>query len=161
MTFVENIIVWIHLIAATFWVGGMLFLSLVAVPLLKKAPDPTSAQREFIKLARRFRMLAWVALSLLIVTGATLLPNYVNVSEALVEWPLAVLLKLSLVASLIVVSVAHDQIIGPKVRTLKHKPASELAKTEKILLQISPLLARLTLLLGLAILFAAVSLVRS
>ncbi len=161
MTFVDHIIVWIHLTAATFWVGGMLFLSLVAVPLLKKVPDPASAQREFIKLARRFRMLAWVALSLLLVTGSILLPNYVSFSEALVAWPPAVLIKLTLVVSLIVVSVAHDQIIGPKVRTLKYKPIAELAKAEKLLLRISPLLARLTLVLGLAILFAAVSMVRS
>ena len=139
----------------------MLFLSLVAVPHLKKVPDPASAQREFIKLARRFRMLAWVALSLLIITGAILLPNYVNVSEPLVAWPPAVLIKLTLVVSLIVVSVLHDQIIGPKVRILKQKPVAELVKAEKLLLRFSPLLARLTLLLGLAILFAAVSLVRS
>jgi putative copper resistance protein D len=161
VTLVDNIIVWIHLTAATFWVGGMLFLSLVAVPLFKKLPDPASAQLEFINLARRFRMLTWVAMFLLIVTGATLLSNYVNFSEAPVVWPPEVLIKLSLVLLLIVVSLLHDQIIGPKVRTLKLKPIAELAKTERLLLRISPLLARLTLLLGLAILFAAVSLVRS
>ena len=161
MTLVNNTIVWVHLIAATFWVGGMLFLSLVAVPLFKKLPDPASAQLEFIKLARRFRMLTWGALSLLIITGSILLSNYVNFSETPVAWPSVVLIKLILVVSLIVVSVAHDQIIGPKVRTLKKKPIAELVKTEKFLLRISPLLARLTLLLGLAILFAAVSLVRS
>jgi len=139
----------------------MLFLSLVAVPLLKKVPDQASAQFEFLKLARRFRMLTWVAFSLLIVTGAILLQNYVNFSETPVVWPPAVLIKLSLVLLLIVVSLLHDQIIGPKVRTLKKKPIAELAKAEKLLLRISPLLARLTLVLGLAILFAAVSLVRS
>jgi len=161
VTVLTNIIVWIHLTAATFWVGGMLFLSLVAVPLFKKVSDPASAQLEFIKLARRFRKLTWVALSLLIVTGSILLSNYVNFSETPVVWSPAVLIKLTLVVSLIVVSLAHDQIIGPKVRTLKHKPIAELAQAEKLLLRISPLLARLTLLLGLAILFAAVSLVRS
>ena len=161
MTLVDNIIVWIHLIAATFWVGGMLFLSLVAVPLLKKDLNPVISQLGFVTLARRFRTLVWVALSLLLVTGSILLANYVNFSETPVVWPPAVLIKLTLVVFLIVVSVAHDQIIGPKVRTLKKKPIAELVKTEKFLLRISPLLARLTLLLGLAILFAAVSLVRS
>jgi len=139
----------------------MLFLSLVVVPLLKKVPDQASAQREFIRLARRFRMLAWVALSLLIVTGAILLQNYVNFSETPVVWPPAVLIKLSLVLLLIVMSLLHDQIIGPKVRTLKQKPIAELLKAEKFLIRLFPLLARLTLVLGLAILFAAVSLVRS
>ena len=161
MTLIDIIFVWIHLTAATFWVGGMLFLSLVAVPLLKKDPDPSSAQRGFINLARRFRTLVWIALSLLIITGTILLPNHVNLSVSLGEWPPAVLIKLSLVLLLIVVSVAHDQLIGPKVRTLKHKPTSELAVVEKILLRLSPVVGRLTLLLGLATFVAAVFIVRS
>ncbi len=157
----DIILVWIHLTAATFWVGGMLFLSLVAVPLLKKDSDPSSAQRGFINLARRFRTLVWVALSLLIVTGGMLLPNHVDLSASLVSWPQVVLTKLSLVLLLIVVSVAHDQLIGPKVRMLKHKPSSELTVVEKLLLRLSPLIGRLTMLLGLGILLAAVVMARA
>ena len=139
----------------------MLFLSLVAVPLLKKAPDPASAQREFVNLARRFRMLVWVAMPLLLVTGAILIPGYVNVSDFLRNWPPIVLIKLTLVLLLVIASVAHDQVIGPKVRALKGKPTSELASTDKLLLSISPLIGRLTVLLGLAVLFSAVLMVRS
>ncbi len=161
MALIDNILIWIHLAAATFWVGGMLFLSLVAVPLLKKATDPAFAQREFVNLARRFRMLVWGALSLLLVTGSLLLPNVADLSFSFWEWPLTVLIKLSLVLLLIVVSLAHDQIIGPKVRTVKHQAFSTLTPGEKFLLLLSPLISRLTLLLGLAILFAAVFMVRS
>ncbi|TFG61581.1 MAG: hypothetical protein E4H32_07155 [Nitrospirales bacterium] len=161
MTLFESILVWIHLTAATFWVGGMLFLSLVAVPLLKKASDPASAQREFVNLARRFRMLVWVALSLLLITGSILLPNLVDLSESFGNWPFTVLIKLSLVLLLIVVSLAHDRIMGHKVRTLKHKSSSALTPSEKILLVLSPLIGRLTMLLGLGILLAAVLMVHS
>ena len=157
----DSILVWIHLTAATFWVGGMLFLSLVAVPLLKKAPDPASAQREFVNLARRFRMLVWGALSLLLVTGAILLRNLVDFSESFENWPSAVLIKLTLVLSLIVVSLVHDRVIGPKTRTLKNKSSSALTTSEKFFLVLSPLIGRLTMLLGLAILLAAVLMVRS
>ena len=157
----DIILVWIHLTAATFWVGGMLFLSLVAVPLLKKDPDPSSAQRGFINLARRFRTLVWVALSLLIVTGSMLLPHQVDFSESLGEWPPTVLIKLTLVILLIVLSLAHEQIIGLKERTLEFKTTSELTVVKKLLLRFSPIIGRLTLLLGLAILFAAVFMVRS
>lgn len=161
VTLFESILVWIHLTAATFWVGGMLFLSLVAVPLLKKASDPASAQREFVNLARRFRMLVWVALSLLLITGSILLPNLVDLSESFGNWPFTVLIKLSLVLLLIVVSLAHDRIMGHKVRTLKHKSSFALTPSEKFLLVLSPLIGRLTMLLGLGILLAAVLMVRS
>ena len=139
----------------------MLFLSLVAVPLLKKDPDPSSAQRGFINLARRFRALVWMSLSLLVITGAILLPNHVDLSISPAEWPSVVLGKLLLVLLLVAASLAHDKFLAPKVRTLKRKSAAELTSLEKILIRFSPLIGRLTLLLGLAILFVAVLLSRS
>src|SRR5690606_37765886 len=111
----------IHLVAATFWVGGMLFLSLVVVPLLKRDPDPQSAQRGFVNLARRFRTLVWIALLLLVLTGSVLLGNVVSFSVPLSSWPSAVITKLILVLMLVVVSFTHDRIISSKVRVLKHK----------------------------------------
>ncbi len=161
VNFLNIILVWIHLTAATFWIGGMLFLSLVAVPLLKKDSDPSSAQRGFINLARRFRTLVWAALALLVVTGTILLPGQVNLATSLGEWPPAVLTKLSLVLLLVVVSLAHDKFIGPKARILKHKPTSELTIVETILIRFSPLIGRLTMLLGLGVLLAAVFMVRT
>jgi copper resistance protein D len=155
------ILVWTHLIAATFWVGGMLFLSLVAVPLLKQDSDPLSAQRGFISLARRFRTLVWIALFILVVTGSVLLGNVINFQVPLSSWPPVVLTKLILVFLLVVVSLTHDRIMGPKVRTLKSKAASELSVGEGLLLRLSPLLGRLTLLLGLGVLLSAVIMVRS
>ncbi len=161
MTIFDFVLIWIHLTAATFWIGGMLFLSLVAVPLLKKDPDPSSAQRGFINLARRFRTLVWVALALLVITGSILLPNHIDVSASLTEWPAVVLIKLLLVLLLVVASLAHDKFLAPKVRRLKCKLPSELVSLDKILIRISPLVGRLTLLLGLAILFVAILIVRS
>ena len=139
----------------------MLFLSLVAVPLLKKDPDPSSAQRGFINLARRFRTLVWMVLVLLVITGAILLPHHVDLSVSPTAWPSVVLVKLLLVLLLVVASLAHDKFLAPKVRTLKRKPAAELTSLDKILIRFSPLIGRLTLLLGLAILFVAVLLVRA
>jgi len=139
----------------------MLFLSLVAVPLLKQDPDPHSVQRGFVNLARRFRTFVWGALSLLVVTGAVLLGNVVHFSAPLSSWPPVVMMKLTLVLMLVLVSLAHDRIIGPKVRMLKQKVSSELSIGETFLLRFSPLLGRLTLLLGLGVLLAAVIMVRS
>ena len=163
MNFLYIILVWIHLIAATFWVGGMLFLSLVAVPLMRQDSDPLAAQRGFISLARRFRTLVWNALFILLVTGSVLLGNVINFRAplSLYSWPPVVLTKLILVFLLALVSFSHDRIMGQKVRTLKNKAASELSAGEKLLLRLSPLLGRLTLLLGLGVFLSAVIMVRS
>lgn len=158
---VNAILIWIHLVAASFWVGGMLFLSMVVVPLLKQESDSCLTQRGFVSLARRFRTFVWGALALLVVTGAVLLGRVVDFSAPLSSWPLAVIIKLTLVLLLVVVSLAHDRIIGPMVRTLKQKPPSELSDGEHVLLRLSPLPGRLTLLLGLGVLLSAVLMVRS
>ncbi|GJL60539.1 MAG: hypothetical protein NPIRA03_33960 [Nitrospirales bacterium] len=139
----------------------MLFLSLVAVPLLKQDSDPLSAQRGFISLARRFRTLVWSALFLLVMTGSVLLGNVINFRTPLSSWPPIVVTKLILVILLAVISLSHDRIMAQKVRTLKSKPASELSVGERLLLRVSPLLGRLTLLLGLGVLLSAVIMVRS
>lgn len=139
----------------------MLFLSLVAVPLLKQDSDPLAAQRGFITLARRFRTLVWSALFLLVVTGSVLLGNVINFRTPLPSWPPIVLTKLILVILLAVISFSHDRIMAQKVRTLKNKPGSELSVGERLLLRLSPLLGRLTLLLGLGVLLSAVIMVRS
>ena len=161
MNFLYIILVWIHLIAATFWVGGMLFLSLVAVPLMRQDSDPLTAQRGFITLARRFRTLVWSALFILVVTGSVLLGNVINFRAPLSSWPPIVFTKLILVFLLAVVSFSHDRIMAQKVRTLKSKAVTELSAGEKLLLRLSPLLGRLTLLLGLGVLLSAVIMVRS
>lgn len=154
-------LVWVHLVAGTFWVGGMLFLSLVAVPLLKQAQNPISAQRWFVNLARRFRTLVWGALLSLVSTGVLLLPPYVNDFSAPLSWPPSILFKLFLVLGLIATSLLHDQVIGPKVRLLKTKAKIELSNGDRLLIRLSPLIGRLTMLLGLAVLFAAVMIVKS
>lgn len=161
MNFFYITLVWTHLIAATFWIGGMLFLSLVAVPLMRQDSDPHTAQRGFISLARRFRTLVWSALFILVVTGSVLLGSVINFQAPLSSWPPVVLAKLALVFLLAVVSFGHDRIMAQKVRTLKSKATSELSAGEKLLLRLSPLLGRLTLLLGLGVLLLAVIMVRS
>ena len=154
------LLIWVHLTAATFWVGGMLFLSLVAVPVIKQDVDPLSAQRWFVGLARRFRTFVWGALSILVGTGVLLLSRLVEVSSSPMTWPAPIIGKLVLVLTLIGISLLHDKVIGPKVRILKQKSSEELTNGERWLIRISPIIGRMTLLLGLGVLLMAVFIAR-
>src|SRR5207302_1228801 len=60
-------VLWVHLLAASFWVGGQLFLVAVVLPVLRK----TLAERVSIasQAGRRFALLSAVALAALLVTG--------------------------------------------------------------------------------------------
>ncbi len=151
---------WLHLVAATFWVGGMLFLSLVAVPLLKSSTDQAQAQRWFIGVARRFRTCVWGAIAILFITGTFLLSNHIDFASPS-TWSSSVIGKLILVILLIVTSLSHDRIIGPKVRAIKLQPSTEWTSRDRILVRFAPWIGRMTMILGLAVVLAGVVLVRS
>lgn len=59
----------VHLLAALFWLGGMLFLALVGAPALRGLDDPELRGRLFADIGRRFRRAGWWAIGVLLVTG--------------------------------------------------------------------------------------------
>lgn len=68
--------------------------------------------------------------------------------------------KLGLVAALLVLTLTHDLMVGPRVGRILRLPAESRSTFEQALLLWAPWLARFSLVLALAILFAAVALVR-
>ncbi|HEY9233360.1 MAG TPA: CopD family protein [Blastocatellia bacterium] len=60
--------VWIHILLACVWVGGMIYTAAVVIPFaVKHGPD--ERQRILRGLARKFRIIGWTSVVLLIVTG--------------------------------------------------------------------------------------------
>ena len=97
----NNLLVWIHVLAAMTWIGGMVFLSQVLVPELRRAGLVGERLLLFRGVARRFRVVVWLAMPLLIGTGV-ILPDQRGL--ALTEpfsWPRPFQIKLTLVACLI------------------------------------------------------------
>jgi len=70
MVMEQAIIIWIHLISASIWVGGSIFLGVVLAPLLKKMSLSIEERLELmIKVGRRFNKIALPSLIILIGTG--------------------------------------------------------------------------------------------
>ena len=154
-------LVWLHLLAAVVWIGGMVFLSLVLVPMLKQ--EPFAAQRGLLikTAAVRFRAIVWGAIAVLLLTGPVLMQQRGIAITDLSAWPPVLALKLGLVAILLLSTLAHDLVLGPLVGRLMQLPAEKRTRLDQALVQWSPWVARLSLLLALAVLFAAVSLART
>lgn len=155
------LLVWLHLLAAVAWVGGMLFLSLVLVPELKRQAAEVPRAGLFRAVARRFRLLVWGAVASLLVTGPLLLLFRVPSLTDLSAWPTAAKVKLSLVAALLFVASLHDFWLGPKVGRLKALPDAIRSPADHLQLTLAPWIARGILLLALLVLLAAVVLARS
>ena len=70
MAMEQTIITWIHLLCASIWVGGAIFLGLVLAPLLKKMSFSIEERLNLmIKTGKRFNKIALPALLILIATG--------------------------------------------------------------------------------------------
>ncbi len=111
--------VYVHLLSAVVWVGGMLFLALVAVPVLRGLPDRPRAEL-VARMGERFRPVAWTCIALLVLTGVVNLAYRGVTWESVVtgqlwESPFGRVLawKLGFVAAAVLLSALHDFYLGP------------------------------------------------
>jgi putative copper resistance protein D len=113
--------VWLHILAATVWVGGLIYTAAVAVPFAL-THEATERQRLLRGLGRRFRWIGWGSMFVLFITGLgnlTLRLSPIKFSQILngdlfdpekVEQLIAIWLpwKLMLVVVMIVLMAFHD-----------------------------------------------------
>lgn len=116
----------LHLIAAMYWTGALLFLALVASPILELVRPP-SFQRQ---LARRFWMVThrsmWVAIGLLVFSGVFMLfrRGMLNASMLSMDFLLSPAgKKIGITVVMVFLSLLHDLFLGPGAR-LKDPKAS-------------------------------------
>lgn len=157
--------IWLHILAATIWIGGMAALGLLLVPLLRRERFQDVATPLLYESALRFRWIGWGALGVLIVTGlfnvrAQGIPWSTWLEPGFWEtaWGQALGWKLVFVIVVLVVSGIHDFHVGPKaVRLMEESPSSPEAERMRWW---SSWLGRLALLLSLLILWFAIFLPR-
>lgn len=157
--------VWLHILSAAIWVGGMIFFAVVVVPVLRQ-PDYRESAGELIhRTGVRFRALGWGAIATLIVTGSYLLAfRGIGLSELFdpsfyaTSLGRTIGLKLALVALIVAASLFHDFAMGPRAtRLLREDPTSPRAMR---LRATARRIGRLNLLLALAVVALAVMIVR-
>lgn len=157
--------VWLHILTATLWIGGMLFLAFVLVPVIRRLKDREAAVALVHETGVRFRFVGWGCLGLLLLTGIVNLISrgfgWRDVwSGRILEGPFgqALGLKLLLVAIILLISLLHDFVVGPQATALGQvNPASPRAVR---LRRQASWLGRLNLLLAFAVVALGVMLVR-
>ncbi|MBI5971059.1 MAG: DUF4149 domain-containing protein [Deltaproteobacteria bacterium] len=119
-----KIALFFHVISAIFWVGGMLFLTLVVAPYLLSIQDPKERSKIFQVVGKRYRTLGWAAIITLLVTGPVVLymiygipPQEIFSAAARASsFGKALMWKLTSVIIIVVSSLVHDFWIGPKAK---------------------------------------------
>ncbi|MEO6096075.1 MAG: DUF4149 domain-containing protein [Fibrobacteria bacterium] len=157
--------VWMHILAAAVWLGGAAFIALVLVPLVHR-PGATLVSAGVMRaIVMRYRTVGWASLAVLIVTGCANLGLRGIGWEACLTGAIfhggfgkALAIKLSLVASLIVISAFHDFYLGPRAaKIILEQPGTASAAAAR---RRASRFGRVVLMLGVLAVFAAVILVR-
>ena len=114
---------YLHIVAALFWIGGMLFLTMVIAPFLKTIQDAKERSRIYQVVGKRFRFWGWVAILMLITTGplnlylmGIPLSNLINPLFHSTPYGKVLAMKLSFVILIILTSLLHDFVLGPKAK---------------------------------------------
>ncbi len=123
--------VWLHILAATLWIGGMGFLVLVVVPWLR-SDGRQIAGLLLRKTGPRFRTVGWTCFGVLVVTGifnlwvrGVRLANFCDPSWLSSPFGRAVVAKLAVFILVVLVSAHHDFVVGPKAtEAIESDPSS-------------------------------------
>ncbi|SVB77865.1 uncharacterized protein METZ01_LOCUS230719 [marine metagenome] len=153
----QAIVTWIHLISASIWVGGSIFLGVVLAPLLKKMSLSIEERLELmIKVGRRFNKIALPSLVILIGTGIYNSHLVLQSPEILFSSSYGAFLitKIVLVIALIVTFAVHIRLFSKDIE--QKISARQIADMElKKLNKKGMILGETTVVISVAILFFA------
>jgi putative copper resistance protein D len=157
MNFFDPLVVWIHLVFSSIWVGGSIFLGLVLAPLLKKTmPDLNKRISFMVIVGRRFNYLGGSSLLILVITGIYNARSFIGQPSLLFEstYGYILLAKIILVCILFIIYIIHVLILNKNVekQILERQVPNEYFTSlrSKIIL-----LGRVTVGLSIAILYLA------
>ena len=157
MSIYEALIMWAHLVSASIWVGGSIFIGIVLAPLLKTISDSVEGRLSImISVGRKFNRIALPSLIILIVSGIYNSTNLLAKPSLLLStnYGLVLLAKIILVIILIITFAIHVRLI--RSETQKKIESRELSPEllQKLRSKIINL-GRITVVISVAILLMA------
>ena len=90
-----TVIRYLHVVAATVWVGGLIVLATL-VPAIRQVTEERSVIRA---VAQRFGVVSWIALGTLVLTGGVLATQY---------WSRTLVIKIGLVLLVAILAAGHS-----------------------------------------------------
>lgn len=116
----EGLIVWLHLVAASIWVGGSVFIGVILSPMLNTITKTVEERIVLlIKIGRRFSYIAIPAFGILILTGIYNSKAFLFEPSMLYQtsYGVILLIKIILVVATLIAYIIHVKIINSETET--------------------------------------------
>lgn len=110
-----------HLLATIAWIGGMFFNVLILMPTVSKTLDPATAGKFMAVLFKRIRVMVYVSLLILFVTGIPMKiasEYYVAIINFDTSWETVSFIKHVFVGLLALFAIINFEILSPKAAKL-------------------------------------------
>ena len=116
----EGLIVWLHLVAASVWVGGSVFIGVVLSPMLKMIASTTEERLVILmEVGRRFSYIALPSFGVLVLTGIYNSKAFLFEPTTLYQtnYGVILLIKIILVIATLIAYILHIRIINSETET--------------------------------------------
>ncbi|TLX81410.1 MAG: copper-binding protein [Thaumarchaeota archaeon] len=118
MPIFDALLIWAHLVSASIWVGGSIFIGIVLAPLLKTISESVEERVAImIRVGRKFNKIAIPSLAILIATGLYNTSNILSRPQFLLStnYGIILVIKIILVVSLIVMFIIHVRMVRSEI----------------------------------------------
>jgi putative copper export protein len=157
MSLTDSLFTWVHLVAASIWVGGSIFLGIVLAPMLKSITGTLEERIALmIKIGRRFNKIAMPSFVILIVTGIYNSRVFLQEPGLLFEtnYGIILLFKIILVIATLIIYIIHIRILNTETEKTLSGGYAETIYVQSIRSKII-YLGRITVILSVTILLLA------
>jgi putative copper export protein len=157
MSVSEALLTWVHLITASIWVGGSIFLGIVLAPMLKSITGTLEDRITLmIKIGRRFNKIAMPSFAILIITGIYKSHSFLEEPSLLLGTNYGIILffKIILVIATLIIYIIHIRLLNANTEKTILAGNAETIYIHSIRSKIIHL-GRITVILSVAILLLA------
>lgn len=119
----NQIINFLHLLGTSVWIGGMIYIHFVLLPSVSKIDPGESGKLQGIA-AKRFSIIAWSAIIILVVTGFLKTPGEMLLNTS-TQFGVVLLIKHILILGVIVVGIVIGTVVVPGLRKNMPNPGEK------------------------------------
>ncbi len=134
---VRSVLIWLHLTFAAIWIGAQVLTGIAVVPSVRRIRDDADRVETLRVFTRKFNLIAWGALALIVITGGAMTGDRANdIEDAFgglydARWGFIFSIKMALVVIMAALVALHAFVLGPRLMELNRRAAERVGAGEE------------------------------